>query len=165
MISGKVFDKAGNPLTGVTVRVQNGASTLTDATGTFQIAAKNGDKLNFEFLGFEPFQLLVTDKDSYTVAMNEAIDELEEVVVVGYGTQLKANLSGAISEIKGEELTRRPVSSVQQALQGQVSGLTILDRGGAPGKSSTTMRVRGVTTIGNNNHSLLLMGLNRAWTI
>ncbi len=162
MISGNVFDKAGNPLVGVTVRVENGASTLTNAAGAFQISAKDGDKLNFEFLGFVPFQLLVTDKDSYTVAMNEAIDELEEVVVVGYGTQLKANLSGAISEIKGEELTRRPVSSVQQALQGQVSGLTILDRGGAPGKSSTSMRVRGVTTIGNNNPLVIVDGIEQS---
>ena len=86
---------------------------------------------------------------------------MSDVVVVGYGTQKKITLTNAVSQIGGEELTRRPVSNVQQALQGQLPGVTVLDLGGAPGKSNTTIRVRGITTFNTNSSSTSGFGLTK----
>lgn len=78
-------------------------------------------------------------------------NDLEDVVVVGYGTQKKVSMTSAVSQIKGADLVRRPVSNLQQALQGQAPGLTVLDRGGEPGRSAAIMRVRGITTFSGNS--------------
>jgi TonB-dependent SusC/RagA subfamily outer membrane receptor len=79
--------------------------------------------------------------------------ELERVVVVGYGVQKRVSLTSAVSQVKGEDLTRRPVSNIQQALQGQAPGLGVLDLGGGPGRSQATMRIRGITSIDNTTNS------------
>ncbi|SKB96966.1 TonB-linked outer membrane protein, SusC/RagA family [Sphingobacterium nematocida] len=161
-VQGKVMDKNGQPLAGVTIRSSSGESTSSNGLGEFSISCRKADKLTLEFLGYENYSLVVGDGNNYQVTMVETIDQLDEVVVVGYGTQKRSSLSGAITEVKGEELTRRPVSSVQQALQGQTSGLTVLDIGGAPGKNNPTMRVRGVTTIGNNNPLVIVDGIEQS---
>lgn len=161
-IKGKVVDAGGQALAGATIKVRNGMSSSTDQNGEFQVNANAGDVLTVELLGFEAQTITIRAQTNYSITMKVKVDALDEVVVVGYGTQKKTSLTGAVSEIKGEELTRRPVSNLQQALQGQVGGLTVLDQGGAPGKPNTTMRVRGVTTIGNNNPLVIVDGIEQA---
>jgi TonB-linked SusC/RagA family outer membrane protein len=138
---------------GATVTVKGTKNaTQTSNGGQFSITAKVGDQLLISFLGYETETLTIANSTSeLTVLLFEASNTLDDVVVVGYGTQSKLSLTSAVSQIKGADLVRRPVSNLQQALQGQAPGLTVLDRGGEPGRSSATLRVRGITTFSGNN--------------
>ena len=95
------------------------------------------------------------------VRLQADVANLSEVVVVGFGTQKKATMTSAVSTIQSEQITSRPVSNVQQSLQGLAPGLTVLDRGGAPGRSSATMRVRGITTLGDNSALVIVDGVEQ----
>jgi TonB-linked SusC/RagA family outer membrane protein len=138
---------------GATVTVKGTKNaTQTSNGGQFSITAKVGDQLLISFLGYETETLTIANSTSeLTVLLFEASNTLDDVVVVGYGTQSKLSLTSAVSQIKGADLVRRPVSNLQQALQGQAPGLTVLDRGGEPGRSSATLRVRGITTFSGNS--------------
>ena len=162
IIRGTVKDSQGNPLAGVSVIVKGttkGTSTGTD--GSFSIDANAGDILEFTIVGYEKKSVTVGQGNSISVVMEIEAAVGNEVVVIGYGTQKKVSLTSAVSTIKGEDLQRRPVSNVQQALQGQVPGLTILDQGGSPGRSNTVVRVRGITTIGSNNPLVIVDGIEQ----
>lgn len=162
IINGTVKDAQGNPLTGVSVIVrgtQRGTSTGTD--GSFSIDANVGDVLEFTRVGYQKKSVTVGQNNNLSVVMEIEVSVANEVVVVGYGTQKKVSLTSAVSTVKGEDLQRRPVSNVQQALQGQVPGLTILDQGGSPGRSSAVVRVRGITTIGSNDPLVIVDGIEQ----
>ncbi|HSV11814.1 MAG TPA: carboxypeptidase-like regulatory domain-containing protein, partial [Hanamia sp.] len=125
IISGTVKDDKGNPLAGVSVVVKGstkGTSTVMD--GSFSIDTNEGDVLEFTMVGYEKKNVTVSSKKSITVVMSVVASLGDEVVVVGYGTQKKVSLTSAVNTVKGEDLQRRPVSNVEQALQGQVPGLT-----------------------------------------
>uniref|UniRef100_UPI0037BF6DE0 TonB-dependent receptor plug domain-containing protein n=1 Tax=Daejeonella sp. TaxID=2805397 RepID=UPI0037BF6DE0 len=138
---------------GATVTVKGTKNaTQTSNGGQFNITAKVGDQLLISFLGYETETITVENSTAeLSVLLFEASNTLDDVVVVGYGTQSKLSLTSAVSQIKGADLVRRPVSNLQQALQGQAPGLTVLDRGGEPGRSSATLRVRGITTFSGNS--------------
>ncbi len=148
-ISGIVKDKAGGPLSGVSVMEKETKNGVTsDALGRFQInVASSTAVLVFSSVGYLPQEILVGSQTTINIVLGEGDASLGEVVVVGYGTQKKTSLTSSVSVIKGEELIRRPVNSLEQALQGQVPGLTILDKGGRPGSSNTPIVVRGVKTL------------------
>ena len=147
-VSGLVKDEKGQPLGGVSISVKGGnAGTSTDATGKFSLAVPDQQSiLIFSFVGYDP-QEVRADKSQLDVTMLPSDNRLSDVVVVGYGTQKKVSMTSAVSEVSGKELVRRPVSSLEQALQGKVPGLTILDKGGAPGSSNTPIVLRGVNTL------------------
>jgi len=154
-ITGKVVDDKGETLPGVIVKSKNsGKSTATDANGNYKIAiTDNNDVLVFSFVGFKSQEIIVGDKNVINVQLVATTAQLDAVVVVGYGTQKKTSLTGAISQISGNDLNLRPVSNVQQSMQGLAPGVTVLDRGGSPGRSNATIRVRGITTFNINNSS------------
>jgi TonB-linked SusC/RagA family outer membrane protein len=158
-IEGLVRDENNQPLTGVTVNVKGTSATVVSGQdGRFQMAINdNSSVIVVSHIGFQTQEIEIGNKTNLDIILVAGENRLNEVVVVGYGTQKKVSLTGAVSGIKGEELVRRPVSSVQQALQGQLPGLTILDQGGAPGSSNTVIRVRGITTIGANNNNPLVI--------
>lgn len=144
---------SGKPLEGATVTVKGTKlATQTNNSGQFNITSKIGDQLVISYLGFENELVTIQSNSSeISILLYESINTLDDVVVVGYGTQKKLSLTSAVSQIKGADLVRRPVSNLQQALQGQAPGLTVLDRGGEPGRSSATLRVRGITTFSGNS--------------
>jgi len=140
------------PLSGVTVAVEGSTqATSTDGSGQYSIQiAGNRATLVFTQLGMLSTRVVVTQAGVYDVQLQEGLDELEEVVVVGYGTQKKSVVTGAISSVKASDLETMPVTRIEQSLQGRTSGLTIAANSGQPG-SAATIRVRGFTTFGNNN--------------
>lgn len=153
-ISGTVRSSSDNrPIESASVLLKGSATgTQTNAAGQFTIIAKAGDQLTVSSVGYTPVTVMVSGTSSEMIIVLTSIqNDLEDVVVVGYGTQKKVSLTSAVTQIKGSELVRRPVSSLQQALQGQAPGLTVLDRGGEPGRTSATLRVRGITTFSGNS--------------
>lgn len=157
-LAGKIRSKStGEPLAGATVSLKGSSvATSADAQGNFTInGAQIGSVLIFGYIGMTPVAYTVKDKSFIEVALEEnTASTLEDVVVnVGYGTQKKSVVTGAISSIRARDLEKVPNGRIEQALQGRVSGVTIAANSGQPG-STSTIRVRGVTTFGGGNNPL-----------
>jgi TonB-linked SusC/RagA family outer membrane protein len=143
----------GSPLPGVSIMVQGTTvGTSTDAAGNFTVAAPSGAKLTISQLGMIPQTITVTSSGPFNISLVEDSKALGEVVVVGYGTQKKSVVTGAISSVKASDLENQPVVRLEQSLQGRTSGLTIASTSGQPG-SSATVRLRGFTSFGNDSKS------------
>ncbi len=149
-VQGIVVDAAsGQPLVGVTVQVKGGtAGTTTDAAGKFSLSVPDGAVLVISYLGFGKQEVKATD-GTMRVALIATNTGLNQVVVVGYGTERKKDLTGAISSIKSEDLTRTASNSFTTAIQGKVPGVFISQTGGAPG-AAASVRIRGIGTTGGN---------------
>jgi TonB-linked SusC/RagA family outer membrane protein len=146
-VSGTVADKAGEPLIGVTVKVEGrNVSAATDFDGNYTIAVRAGEQIGFSYIGFKPVVLPVTGAQ-LNVTMEEDAIMLEAAVVVGYGTQKAKDLTAPISVLKGAELGRQSTANVAQALQGKVAGVQVINSG-APG-AGATVKIRGVGSIGD----------------
>lgn len=158
-ITGKVTDAAeGIVLPGVTIVVKGTTmGTITTAQGTYSINAKVGDVLVFSFVGLTPQERTISAGMSVIdVQMTSSSIDMDEVVVIGYGTVKKSDLSGSVVAIKAEELNRGAVSSPQELLQGKVSGLFIQPGDGGPG-SSSTIRIRGGASLNASNDPLIVI--------
>lgn len=157
-ITGKVTDETGEPLPGVSILVKGTQQgTTTDADGAYAIEVANeSTTLVFSFVGYTSQEVEVGNRSSLSVTL--AVDEkaLEEVVVVGYGTQLKSQLTGAISSISSKEIEAIPVTSADQALQGRAAGVDVITSSHAPG-ATATIRVRGVSSIQASNDPLFVV--------
>jgi hypothetical protein len=161
-IKGTIKDAQGQPLVGVSVVVKGtNRGTSTTADGSFLIDASAEDVLEFTFVGYQTQTLRVGKETEINVVLKLDVTGLSDVVIVGFGTQKKVSLTGAVSQITGAELTKRPVSNVQQALQGLSPGVTVVDPGGVPGRSNATIRVRGVTTLNNNDPLVIVDGIEQ----
>lgn len=150
-ITGSVVDEIGAPIPGVNIAVKNtDKGTVTDFDGRFTITTiEAGSILTFSYIGYLTQDITVDDGAPVTIILRQNLEQLEDVVVIGYGTQKKSVVTGAISSIKQNELQDLPITRVEQTLQGRVSGITIAANSGQPGASST-VRIRGITTLGNN---------------
>jgi len=125
-VQGKVTDQNNLPLLGVNVLVKDATKgTTTDFDGNYLIEVSPNDILVFSYVGFETKEFPITGSQTLNVVLQEDADALEEVVVVGYGTQKKSVNTGAISSVKAEELEAVPNGRIEQTLQGRVSGVTI----------------------------------------
>ena len=150
-ITGTVIDEQGLPLPGANVIIRNTTQgTVTDFDGKFCLEASPEDVLLISYIGYIQKEVTVGDRTEINVTLSPDTESLDEVVVVGYGTQKKSVVTGAISSIKESDLENLPITRVEQSLQGRTSGLTIAANSGQPG-SASTIRVRGITTFGNNN--------------
>lgn len=146
-VTGRVTNAQGEPVTGVTVAVAGTASgTTTDQDGRYAIQVERGQTLVFSSIGYTTRQVVYDGQASVDIVLQASSTQLTEVVAVAYGTQKKVSLTSAVGQINGTELTHRPVTSIQQALQGKTSGLAVLDNGGSPGSPNTNMVVRGINT-------------------
>lgn len=146
-VTGTVVDEYGSPVPGVTVLVEGTTiGTATDLDGEYSLTVPDGSTLVFSFIGFESETVVVGDQSVIDVTLNEDISSLDEVVVVGYGTQKKSVVTGAISSVKGTDLENQQISRLEQALQGRTSGLTIASSSGAPG-AAATVTIRGATSL------------------
>lgn len=157
-ISGKISNVEGNPISGVTVKA-NSIHTITNEDGVFSIIIPDNTKvLMISMVGYKTQEYLLDDKRVINVTLEDIIDEINEVVVVGYGTQLKRDLTGAVDQVSGENLRNMPVRNAVEALQGQSSGVQITSTGGSPG-TPPAVRIRGVGTVNDNNPLYVVDGL------
>lgn len=156
--SGTVFDTKGEPVIGATVTIKgktNGA--ITDVDGRYSIEASIGDVLQFSFIGCVPSNLILKDDVINNITLTEDTQSLDEVVVVGYGTQKKVNLTGSVASIGEKSLDSRPITQSSQALAGLVSGVTVSLSQGNPGADGATIRVRGQGTFSSAGSDPLVL--------
>ncbi len=162
-VRGTVRDEMGQPIEGVTVSVKGhaGRQTNTDDAGVFSLALDiNNTTLIFEHIAYAAKEIDTRGRSIVDVTLQSQNGDIEEVVVVGYGTQKKANLTGAVSAISGEELESRPIANIGQGLQGQMPGLTVRNTGNtAPGNRAPQFRIRGVGTWGDANPLIVIDGI------
>jgi TonB-dependent starch-binding outer membrane protein SusC len=158
-ITGTVIDgSTQEPMIGATVQVKGTTrGTATDANGKFAVEASAGDVLVFSFIGYLPQEVAITTQTVVDVTLAMDVQNLEEIVVVGYGTQKRAEVTGAISSVSSEKLNALPSAGLDEALQGRAAGLTVIANG-APGYAPT-MRVRGISTVNDANPLYVVDGV------
>jgi TonB-linked SusC/RagA family outer membrane protein len=158
LITGEIHDAFGEPVIGASVKLKDAPiGTVTDIDGKFSIKAKEGDVLVITYVGFQPKEITVGRSATVSVILEESSIEMGEVVVVGYGTQKKVNLTGAISTIGSETLEKRPVISASSALQGIAPGVTVTTQSGAPGADGGQIKIRGISSFGGSDTSPLIL--------
>ena len=159
-VSGKVTN-GETSLANVSVKVagSNGGTT-TDGSGIFKISIAKGQRLVFSYVGYEEQSVTVSDQNEINITLKIAENNaMNEVVVVGYGTKKKINLTGAVSAITGKELEGRPITNLSSALQGTMAGVTVTVNNGQPGNDQGTIRVRGIGTLGNSDAMVMVDGV------
>ena len=157
-ISGIVTGKDGAPLPGVNVVVTGtGQGTITDAAGKYSIEVPQGSKsLSFTFIGMEPQEITIGNQSKIDVALSESAIDLGEVVVVGYGTQKKVDLTGSVAVMTSKQFEKAPVSDALDAMQGKLAGVTIISNSGEPG-ADKQIRIRGVQSWGASTDPLYVI--------
>lgn len=146
-VTGTVMDESGMPLPGVTIRIEGTSRGVnTNMDGGFSIDATPDDVLLISFIGFNTQEVPVSDETNFEITMTEKVGMLNEVVVVGYGTQKRKDLTGSISTISSEQIEQRPVASFDEALQGLAPGIEIAPRNARPGEVGA-IKIRGIGSI------------------
>lgn len=153
-VSGTVKDKTGEPLIGVSVTYGSGQGTVTDMDGKFQVNVPAGTTLKLSYVGYKPQS--VKAGSNLNITLEEDNTTLEDVVVVGYGTMKRKDLTGAVASVSGEKLAANPVANVAQALQGQLPGVSVISQDGRPG-ATMSIRVRGGGSITQSNDPLYIV--------
>lgn len=152
----------GLPLPGVTVLDANDGTngTQSDFDGNYTITVSDGStSLRFSYIGFKPITVPLNGQTTLNVAMEEDVASLEEVVVVGYGTQKKATVTGAVTAVQGAVLEQSPAISVSNSLAGRLPGVLIIQTSGEPGNDQASINIRGQNTLGNNSPLVVIDGI------
>ncbi|GHT43630.1 SusC/RagA family TonB-linked outer membrane protein [Bacteroidia bacterium] len=159
-ISGIIQDAKGEPVIGANV-VEKGTTNgvITDIDGKFTLNVSGNLPLTVSYIGYRTQDVVVGNKTTFAITLVEDTQALEEVVVVGYGTQKKVNLTGAVSAVSGEALSGMPATNVVNMLQGKLPGVAITATNGQPGREGTSIRIRGVGTMNNADPMVLIDGL------
>lgn len=158
-ITGKVTDANGQNLSSVNITIKGNASasSLTNSSGEFSVQANENDVLVFSLLGFINKEEAINGRTNLNITLEESQQDIDEVVVVGYGTQKKNNLTGSVSQIQSEQLERRPNLSTSSALQGLAPGVTVTTQTGSPGGDGGQIRIRGISSFGGSDSSPLVI--------
>ncbi|WP_236970200.1 SusC/RagA family TonB-linked outer membrane protein [Membranihabitans marinus] len=151
-VSGTVTDVNNEPLIGVNVQVKGtDKGTATDFDGNYSLNDVNENAiLVFSYIGYQTVEVPLDGRTELSIQLISDSELLDEVVVVGYGIQKKVNLTGAVGVIEADQLENRPIASVEEALQGQVSGLNVVRTGGQPGNQTIDFKIRGASTFTSN---------------
>ena len=152
-VTGTVKDATGEPIIGVSVLIK-GTSTggITDLDGNFSIVTpKKRTILVFTYLGYKTQEIIVEKNTPIFIVMEEDSQQLDEVVVVGYGSQAKISVTGALGSVKNEEILKAPVANAGNALAGRTTGITTVQRSGEPGRDDAEIYVRGIATFADGN--------------
>ncbi|WP_226332049.1 SusC/RagA family TonB-linked outer membrane protein [Echinicola marina] len=156
-VTGVVVDQKGDPLPGVTVVIQGTTvGTVTDLDGNFSLDVPDGGVLVFSFIGYEDQVVEVGNQRTLNVVLKENLSDLDEVVVVGYGTQKRSDLTGSVGSVSGDELMQRPATSINQSIAGRIPGVQVNVNSGRPG-GKTNIRVRGFSSINSSNNPLFVV--------
>ena len=157
IIKGRIVDAQANPLTGVTVLIKGSThGTTTDANGEYQIEALSTDVIVFSYIGFKTYETVVMNRTRIDVRMDEDSQTLSDVIVIGYGSVKKSDLTGAVASIKASSFESRPTATVDGLLQGKVAGLQVTQSSGEPG-ASLQIRLRGVSSRQGSNSPLYVV--------
>ncbi len=157
-ITGKVTDEAGESLIGVNILVQGTTSgTVTDLDGNFEVNASEGQVLLFSYTGYATTSVTIGPENNYNVTLEPSSELLDEVIVTGYSTQRKRDITGAVAVVKVDEMNNVTASSFLQKLEGRAAGLNVTT-GGSPGARST-VRIRGVSSFQNNDPLYVVDGV------
>ena len=159
-VKGRITDKHGEPMAGATITDKDGKTgVISDMDGNYMITVSAGSVLSYQFIGYETTEVKVDDyKNVIDVILIEAAQGLDEVVVIGYGTAQKKDLTGSVSSVMGSRITDRKVAQLSTALQGAMSGVTVTRTNNAPGAQSA-IRIRGITTIGESSPLVIVDGV------
>ncbi len=156
-ISGKVSDVGGNGLPGVSVTVKGTtAGAISDATGKYSVSASGNVTLVFSYIGYKSTEVKVSNQTTVNVALEEDAETLNEVVVVGYGSQKKSQTTGAISQVSAKQIQEMPITSLGQAMQGRVAGVDVSQSGSKPG-SVPKILIRGRRSFNAGNDPLYVV--------
>lgn len=159
-VSGKVLNGQGEAISGATVREKGSAvATSTGLEGQFNLSVEAFGTLIVSFLGYENEEVLVNGRQIINITLGNVNEAIDEVVVVGYGTQKKSKLLGSVSTIDANQLENRAVTNVSNALSGLAAGVQVKSGSGKPGSDGATIRVRGVGTMNNNNALVVIDGI------
>ena len=159
-ITGVVKDASGSPIIGASVLVNGTPVAVTDMDGHFSASVPPGTELKISYVGYATQHVTIrSGVSNYTVTLQDDNQALNEVVVVGYGTQKKANLSGSVAQLDGKTLENRPIPNVSSGLQGLLPGITVTGSDGAPGLDNGTILVRGVGTLNSATPYILIDGV------
>ena len=163
-VSGQVVDaNSGQTLPGVNITVQGTTQgTTTNAEGTYEITVPSDATLIFSFIGFQKMEVPVEGRSTVDVELQESTAALDEVVVVGFGTQRRADVTGAVSSVSASELEEQPLTNTELGLQGLTPGLTVQYEGGQPGEEEAVTRIRGTGTLNNANPLILVDGVEQS---
>lgn len=159
-VSGVVVDTNGDPVIGANI-VEKGTTngTISDVEGRFFLNLSSDATLVITYIGYIPQEVNVGGRSSLTITLHEDSEVLDEVVVIGYGTMRKKDLTGAVTAVKGDELASRKTTQLSTALQGAIAGVTVTRDNNAPGAAAGSIRVRGITTIGDTSPLVIVDGV------
>ncbi|KJF43545.1 hypothetical protein LH29_15185 [Draconibacterium sediminis] len=165
-ITGTIVDETNFPLPGVSIVVKGTTTgTVTDVNGNFNIEVPVNSVVVVSYIGFGSQEFVISGENAeFNIILKEETENLEEVVVVGYGVQKKETVTGSLSSVSAEELVEQPVSDVTQALAGRLPGLIANQSGGRPGKDAATIKIRGISTLdagAGSNPLVLIDGIER----
>ncbi len=157
-ITGIVQEKSGEPIIGVNIHVKGTTNgTVTDLDGKFQISGVNSNSvLTISYLGYLPHEVKVGNQESFTITLVEDNKVLDEVVVIGYGTVKKRDLTGSVASVNGKDISATPVANVAQALQGKLPGVNVISQDGRP-DANISIRIRGGGSISQSNEPLIMV--------
>lgn len=161
-VNGTVVDAEGLPVIGANILVKGtGSGVITDFEGNFSLQVSGDCTLEISFVGYKTQEIKVTSSTRHlSIKLEEDTELLDEVVVVGYGTQKKVNLTGSVSSVDFEEQAKsRPVTNVSNALAGMSAGVQVMQNSGQPGSDGSTIRIRGIGTLNNNDPLVLIDGV------
>ncbi|MBC7568959.1 MAG: TonB-dependent receptor [Spirosoma sp.] len=162
-ITGSVRDAGGNPLVGASIVIKGTTrGSTTESDGSFKLAIPDRPSLTLitSIIGFTTEEITLSPtQTNVAIVLNEDNKALDEVVVVGYGTQKKINLTGAVASIDAKEIENRPITNVSQALQGRIPGLLVTQTGGQPGRENIGLQIRGISSLNNNDVLVIVDGV------
>ena len=163
-IKGVVTDKNGEPIPGVNIIEKGNPTngTITDVDGNFALSVSGNSVLVASYIGYNRIEIQVKDRSVVDITLSEDTQALEEVVVVGYSTQKKVNLTGSVSTVNFEEMSSRPVTDASQALSSASPGLQIMQSSGQPNAESFSYNIRGVGTLNSSSPLILVDGMEQS---
>lgn len=158
-VTGTVTDVSGEPIIGANIRIKGTTTgTITDIDGNFSIEAEPQSVIEVSYIGYLTQETVINNQKSIRFLLKEDTKTLDEVVVIGYGVQKKADLTGSVANINTEKLNTQSNANIGQALQGKIAGVDIVSQGGAPG-SGTRIMVRGIGTLNNSSPLYIVDGM------
>ncbi len=158
-VKGTVRDESNNPLIGATVAVKGtNTATVTDPNGHFNLTVSNGETLTFSYIGMETKEVVINNDKNLIITMQKKSGQLDEVVVIGYGTVKKKDLTGAVASVTGKDIQANLAKTAAGAIQGRIAGVSVSNVGGQPG-SGMSIHIRGLSSLGSNTPLYVIDGV------